>query len=445
MEYCRNKLDRGKLREMKNCWKKIMSVSFLFFLFIHLPVNAQQMRLGDELGLPKFSFATFSFASDTTTLTKLKVYVQIEYAGLKFIKSEKGFFASYEVQITFFDVQHSLVYEKQWGEELHVQTYEQTISSTSFATHAHSFLFVPAEYVISVQVRDVETRKLFRMQKTIRVLGFHTSTFEISDIMLMSGTDETNVPIPNISQTLERERNEQKLYFEVYAKNTSKDANFIARILSQQREELFCDTLKTTLAIGRNNIVFPLKKLELPVGDDSLELIATVQTDSAYELPKRTMIIRARWKGIPSNISNIDEAISQMMYVASSEEMDSLQEKTISEEEQRQRFEQFWKRRDPTPQTQRNELMEEYFSRVAYTNKQYAVQGSGWRSDRGMVYIIFGNPDNIERHPFDIESKPYEIWSYYDQNRRFTFIDETGFGDYRLVTPLWEVWGKGKR
>jgi GWxTD domain-containing protein len=231
----------------------------------------------------------------------------------------------------------------------------------------------------------------------------------------------------------------------VYAKNKSKDANFIARFLSQQREELFCDTLKTTLAIGRNNIVFPLKKLELPVGDDSLELIATVQTDSAYELPKRTMSIRARWKGIPLNISNIDEAISQMMYVASSEEMDSLQEKTISEEEQWQRFEQFWKRRDPTPQTQRNELMEEYFSRVAYTNKQYAVQGSGWRSDRGMVYIIFGNPDNVERHPFDIESKPYEIWSYYDQNRRFTFIDETGFGDYRLVTPLWEVWGKGKR
>ncbi|MBM4165420.1 MAG: GWxTD domain-containing protein [Ignavibacteria bacterium] len=425
--------------------KKIFIVIILLFSIIDLPLIAQQMLQGEELGLPKFTFTTLSFASDTSALTKLKVYVQVEYSGLKFIKSEQGFFASYEVQISFFDVRNSLLYEKQWGEELYLQSYEQTTSTTSFAMHTHSFLFRPEEYIISVQVRDVETRKLFRMQKSVHVQEFGESAFEISDIMLMRGRDETNEPLPNISQILERETNEQKLYYEVYAKNESQNAKFMVRIFTRQMEELFCDTMSTTLAKGRNTIVFNFKKLELPVGEDSLELISKIQTDSTYELPKRTMAIRTRWKGIPANISIIDEAISQMVYISTSEEMDSLQEKAISDDERRQRFEQFWKRRDPTPQTERNELLEEYFSRVTYANKQYAVQGSGWRSDRGMVYIIFGNPDNIERHPFDIEIKPYEIWSYYDQNRRFTFVDETGFGDYRLVTPLWEVWGKGKR
>ena len=49
-------------------------------------------------------------------------------------------------------------------------------------------------------------------------------------------------------------------------------------------------------------------------------------------------------------------------------------------------------------------------------------------------------PNNIERHPFDIDAKPYEIWTYYEQNREFVFVDATGFGDYRLQNPMWDLW-----
>jgi hypothetical protein len=51
----------------------------------------------------------------------------------------------------------------------------------------------------------------------------------------------------------------------------------------------------------------------------------------------------------------------------------------------------------------------------------------------GMVFIILGEPNDVERHPFEQGAKPYQIWYYYQQDRRFIFIDETGFGDYRLV------------
>ncbi len=54
-----------------------------------------------------------------------------------------------------------------------------------------------------------------------------------------------------------------------------------------------------------------------------------------------------------------------------------------------------------------------------------------------MVFIILGSPDNIDRHPFEYDSKPYEVWQYYDLNHSFVFVDETGFGDYRLTTPLY--------
>lgn len=55
----------------------------------------------------------------------------------------------------------------------------------------------------------------------------------------------------------------------------------------------------------------------------------------------------------------------------------------------------------------------------------------------GMVFIILGTPSNIDRHPFELDSKPYEIWHYYEINRQYVFVDYTGFGDYRLVTPFY--------
>jgi len=57
----------------------------------------------------------------------------------------------------------------------------------------------------------------------------------------------------------------------------------------------------------------------------------------------------------------------------------------------------------------------------------------------GMIYILFGPPNSVDRHPFDIDSKPYEVWYYYQKDRQFMFVDETGFGDYRLMNPLSDV------
>jgi hypothetical protein len=85
--------------------------------------------------------------------------------------------------------------------------------------------------------------------------------------------------------------------------------------------------------------------------------------------------------------------------------------------------------------------MEQYYARVEYANKHFSHFQEGWRTDMGMVYITFGPPNNVERHPFDIDSKPYEIWAYYDLNYQFVFVDQTGFGDYRLITPIWETLG----
>ncbi|MEJ2505527.1 MAG: GWxTD domain-containing protein, partial [Ignavibacteriaceae bacterium] len=140
--------------------------------------------------------------------------------------------------------------------------------------------------------------------------------------------------------------------------------------------------------------------------------------------------------GLPNNIVDIDKAITELVYIASPEEIGKMEDGK-NEKEKTKRFLEFWKTKDPSPGNEQNEVFEEYYRRVDYSNKNFSQYMDGWRSDRGMVYIILGAPNNIDRHPFEYDSKPYEVWQYYELNRSFVFVDETGFGDYRLTTPLY--------
>ena len=108
-------------------------------------------------------------------------------------------------------------------------------------------------------------------------------------------------------------------------------------------------------------------------------------------------------------------------------------------EDQRRLFLDFWNERDPSPGTVRNEQMEQYYFRVAYANERYSrFHDRGWNTDRGEIFIVFGEPDYVENHPFNYGTRPYQIWNYYGQGRRFIFVDDTGLGDFRLLVPRWD-------
>ncbi len=80
--------------------------------------------------------------------------------------------------------------------------------------------------------------------------------------------------------------------------------------------------------------------------------------------------------------------------------------------------------------------MEEYYFRVAYANERYGrFHDRGWNTDRGEIFIRFGEPDYVEDHPFNYGTQPYQIWNYYGQGRRFIFIDEHGHGRLPPADP----------
>ncbi len=85
----------------------------------------------------------------------------------------------------------------------------------------------------------------------------------------------------------------------------------------------------------------------------------------------------------------LDEDVA---YIITDEERAAF--KRLETDEEREQFiEQFWLRRDPTPDTVENEYKEEHYRRIAYANERYASGIPGWKTDRGRIYITFGPPD----------------------------------------------------
>lgn len=96
----------------------------------------------------------------------------------------------------------------------------------------------------------------------------------------------------------------------------------------------------------------------------------------------------------------------------------------------------FWKIRDTNPVTPENEFFKDYLNRIEIANQRYSAMGrTGWKTDRGRVYLLYGEPSEVERYPNQLESRPYEIWRYNELEGGvyFVFADITGFSDYLLV------------
>ena len=138
-------------------------------------------------------------------------------------------------------------------------------------------------------------------------------------------------------------------------------------------------------------------------------------------------------KSIGGNfVQDLEQAIKQLKYIASSSEIDLIEAGSNLQEKQL-RFEDYWKKLDPSPNTDRNEAFDEYYSRIFYANNNYKSYTDGWRTDMGMVYIIYGAPANYERSRLT-DGRNYERWYYAD--KQIVFIDHNGFGDFRLYSPL---------
>ncbi|MCB9207446.1 MAG: GWxTD domain-containing protein [Ignavibacteriales bacterium] len=416
-----------------------MKKFFLFLFFVSsLFAQVEYSRKGAGTGLlPKFYIDLATYASQDSEKSKMDVFIKIPYSNIQFLKTATSYAAKYSVTISLYDNDEVLKLEKLWTEKINVQNFQQTSSNTSFSISYKSFTVKPGEYKFVCKVEDLESKKHFPFEQEIKIRKF-TQSLDLSDIVLVSEyieSQEGTKIIPNISNLVTSQDTMLSFFYELYS-NADTTLNISYSISDNEKKLLYTKDKKIKVEKGKNEINESLENIKFALGDYQLNIKVIEKDKMIKGIGKK---FSSKIFGFPSIVTDLDEAIQQMQYIAASKDISEMED-IENYQDRLDAYINYWKRLDPSPNTIENETLNEYYRRVAYADESFGGYFKGWRSDMGMVYITLGPPDQVTRRPYEIDTRPYEIWDYYVINRSFIFVDQTNFGDYRLENPAYGDW-----
>ncbi len=397
----------------------------------------------------------------------VEIYYSFQYNQLKLIKDESAFKGGLVVQVLLkYPNKDSIIQGKAWKIPIEIKDTSE-IDPNKNLVGATAFLVEPGKYQFILIARDLNDFSRFDSLMVPALINpVPEDRLWLSDVQLCS----------NIYQSNNRESIFYKNTFEVIP-NPSLIYGLGLPVLYYYAEIYNINTISTDKYVVEwkiydsfGNAVKSGRKLRMKTPANAVVEVGTVNLSNLPSGTYRfvlTAIDTSQNKGVSSvkrfyvynpNItptdtfqiakghdltseyvgmseSELDKEFSMARYIATPEEVNRY--KQLKGEEAKRRFLiEFWQKRDPDKTTPINEMKIEYFKRVEYANRHFSVGNKeGWRTDRGRVYIMYGPPDEYERHPSEVDSKPYEIWYYHniEGGVEFVFVDKSGFSDYILV------------
>ena len=223
---------------------------------------------------------------------------------------------------------------------------------------------------------------------------------------------------------------------EIYRGADSAEAVVVETVLrSEKKGMVYRDTLTTELSY---DVERQLREVSLSdFRPDEYELTVRLRGRRYKKLDEKKTSFAVPWTQLARLRFDYESTVEQLRYIANPGEVDSLRDIEDLAERVR-KLDEFWAGRDPEPSTVINEMRVEFYRRVEAANRLFTVMRlDGWRTDRGRVYIQFGEPDQIDDYPFVLDRRPYQEWHYYRSGRyrKFVFVDANDDGDYRLQYP----------
>jgi len=411
-------------------------------------------------------------ASDTTA--QFTVIFRLDYDFLPFLRvrtnmttprPEAEYFAPLRMGLEVFEGQAPTsrrsstgtpVFRDSWQDTLWVDTFEETKSRFDYTQgYIHSTLN-EGQYHYELQLaRAGSIREQSSSRRNFRVENYRES--ERADFILLSDLDVSD---NSLSATLLNYGNnvlygqDYSLLIKIPAESTL-DAETLTLNLHRLGAGSSDDgEIRYTTEITNDNIIH-LTSADVFKNDGEISIRADLSDEGiryAYvnipnqefenaryrlrlmaegrESPVGERTLNSEWLDMPVSLYNLDVAIEMLRFIVDDRELRRINSGSSSERERK--FREFWAERDPTPDTEFNELMAEYYRRIdyAYTNFS-SLQVPGYETDQGKAYILYGPPVNVERR-LPPNAPTREIWEY--PNRTLIFEATTGFGDFKLVS-----------
>ncbi len=396
--------------------------------------------------LPTRSLTPPIFYVDTTPFVGagssagVRVTISVPLNQLQWAKrADGGYEASFDVVAVFYDRKHRQRGGDIWRHQVTATEYKETISQKKTFTTTKEFVLPPGEYILEVRLSSVgvdsgstAARRVVIAPAVVQPLAL--SGLEIgtcADSLALPATPETAGFTPSLTRRFGDPLPWVCARGEVIMQGGRAGEQMELRLrIVGAKDHLEADQSFPLAAQGertRYAVSVPARPLGPGVYKLQLEAIHAgdhASAERAFEIDASRIDIER----------NYDDYVELARYYLGDDQVEPLRH--VPEAERRTAWADFWKKLDPDPDTPENERLEEFLSRVRTAAERYAARGEpGWRTDRGKVYIRYGEPDDVEQVPQGFNSPAYEIWRYVSRNLTFVFADASGFGEYVLVQP----------
>lgn len=360
------------------------------------------------------------------------------------------------VRIRVMDGTGQVVDKGDWTRQIPVEDQASIQDPNARVNDVITFFLRPDIYDLEVVVEDVLGQKQGICRRKVEVHDFETAppALAISDISFAAEFEKAAPSgdrfsrngyrvIPNLTRSFGAGRS-VKCYFEVYGftvDETQEDNSFV----------LSYSVVDTNGVVVRG---YDLKRIRKPgescAKADSLDLgdlpnggyglLVQVRDRTTRQMAQglRRFQVLAMHAQAAEELSDEEKELwryySDIRWIAAEKEYKLL--KGLDQKGQERFLRQFWKDKDPTPETPENERVMEHIRRMKYCENQFAAQVNkrGSDTDKGRVYVKYGPPDDIQYNTLATAEKSFEVWYYEKQGRyEFVFRDRHGNGVYELV------------
>ena len=430
----------------------IFSFSFvLFFCFFPLAGEVLPQESPGSLHV-WLDYACFRNWPDSSQ-SYLEIYYSFNRGELKFTQEGEIYEARLFLNLTIEDQLGDTVENRMWNRGSRVNRWEDTQADYMILDEAE-VLLEPGDYLLKLSVTDLGSEAKGEASSKLKVKAFAEKDLQLSDLELAFQIDPDTTAgrftkagrkiLPNPSGVFSRAMGIVYFYAELYNLTTSPDADsdyvlsfFVSDSTGKKVKDFGSQTRRKP---GNSAVVLSgINISALAQGNHVLQVEAEDrETGQKVFAAKNFSILgeEAESKESLASSEEVERFKQDVAYIALTQELEMFDQ--LTPEGKRRFIEEFWRKRDPNPDTPINEGKIEHYRRIGYANSHFSrtrEASDGWNMDMGRIYILHGEPSEIERNPVSAENKSWEQWNYNELEGGvyFIFIDEDGYGVYRLI------------
>jgi len=411
----------------------------IIFSLIVISISAQHKGRPNNDSFPG-SIGIESHIIPSDTLFNCFISFKIGFKNLVFIKEKGKYQSGISLTIEISD-QQKIVERIIKSSSTIVDDYDLTKSKSLFLEDVVSVKLAEGEYifnpVISIDNTDIELKL-----KPINVLVDSTSIF----YPIVVYKDKVSI-------------NDTDLYRLVNSENaipySSKDFDILVPVFDQTINSVDIEILQNDRIVIKNRFdVYESIRMKIDSfdgkvvidNDDSYASVRLFKIPYVNKMLKEGMAdvkivlgnnsedynIKVLWYNKPNSLRDPESAITMLKLIGKKADADILLDE--NEEKYPQILSDYWNKFDKDTSTAFNEVYAEFYSRIDHANENFKHLGGirGSFSDRGIIYIKYGDPDSIERE-YNENYDIVEIWEYKSVGKKIYFSDITGTGDFKRI------------